>query len=201
MSSGEIVLLDLEWIAFAAGAAAGDDGNFPGMAAGEEEDFGRNDVDGIHDGVVGLFEESVCISLGEEFTDLPDFGGRVDGAEAFCHDRHFGSSKIFRGGVDLSVGVGDAEVVEVDEGEVADARAGEGLGGPGPDAADAYDRDASFVDPFGGGLAVEATDASETWGDVVHGQQGIIRQAPRRCRRMLARAVVVRNCRRFMLVE
>ena len=113
MSSGEIVLLDLEWIAFAAGAAAGDDGNFPGMAAGEEEDFGRNDVDGIHDGVVGLFEESVCISLGEEFTDLPDFGGRVDGAEAFRHDRHFGSSKIFRGGVDLSVGVGDAEVVEV----------------------------------------------------------------------------------------
>ena len=63
----------------------------------------------------------------------------VDALDALGHDGCFWFSDSFRKGVNLAVHIGQAEVVEVHEGELANARTGQGFRCPGSDATDADD--------------------------------------------------------------
>ena len=64
--------------------------------------------------------------------------------------------------MDLAVDIGNAEVIEVDEGEFPDSRACQGFGDPGTHPALTNDHGVAAVEFFESGLAVEACDAGET---------------------------------------
>ena len=67
----------------------------------------------------------------------------------------------FNGGVDLPVGVSEAEVVKIDQGEFSDAGAREGFDGPGSDSAKSNDHDMGSGEFFKRGKAVKSGDASK----------------------------------------
>ena len=95
-------------------------------------------------------------------TDMPGFEGvvsddpglGVDQAGALGHQLRLGLAHGPTEGVKLSVEVGDADVVEVDQAEGANARAGQGLCGIAADPAEPYDQDTGSLE----GLPAVATD-------------------------------------------
>src|SRR5690554_266121 len=64
--------------------------------------------------------------------------------------------------MELAVDVGDADVVQVDEGNPADSAASQGLRRPGADPADADDAHMGSRQNIQGVLAVKPLDATET---------------------------------------
>jgi len=168
---GEVVDTNLRGIGAASGSAAGDDGDVVLTTGCEEVAFGADGVDGIDDGI-GRGGEEVCRRfLGVE--DLLDgrFGLGVDEVDPFGESGCLGSADGFGGGVDLAVGIGDAEVIEIDESEFSDTGAGEGFCGPRPHATQANDHDVASGEFFEGGESVKPGNASEAVEKVVgHGK-------------------------------
>ena len=72
-----------------------------------------------------------------------DSGFGVDAPNAFFHDRDLRCADIAAEGRQLAIDVGDANLIEIDEGEFADAGAGEGFGCPRAYPADSNDADMS----------------------------------------------------------
>ena len=106
-------------------------------------------------------EEIVHVAVGEEFLAFDDLDLRLDRPQPRGHhaDLRFAVGAVER--VDLAVGVGDAEVVGVDQGHAADAAAREAFRGPAADAADADHGDFRPAEAFQRGQAVEASDAGK----------------------------------------
>jgi hypothetical protein len=108
------------------------------------------------------------VGRGEECLDGMDRAVRVDGLEALGRDLNLGLTERAGEGVELTVGVADADFVEIDQGELADSTAGEGFGGPGTDAAEADNADVGMAQAFGAGNTDQALDAAETSLERVH---------------------------------
>ncbi len=158
---GEVGDPDGGGVAPAAGGAAGDEGDAAVAAEGDEAAFVADAVDAVDDVVEGLVEDVVGGGGGEELLDGMDGGGGVDDANTVGEGFGFGLSDGGVEGVDLAVDVGDADFVEVHEGEAAEAGAGEGFDAPGTDAAEADDAHVGVAQACECGAAVEAGDAAE----------------------------------------
>ncbi|MNP20898.1 hypothetical protein D3C76_1134950 [compost metagenome] len=88
--------------------------------------------------------------------------GRVDRADALGHHLDLGLAHRAIEGVDLPVGVGHADVVQVEQGNLADPAARQRLGRPRADAADTDDRHMAGSQALQAFAPVQAGDATET---------------------------------------
>ena len=73
----------------------------------------------------------------------------------------FGSPNGVGGSVNLTAGVGEAEVVEIDKRELSHAGAGEGLDGPRSDSAEPDNHDVGFRESLERSDAVKSSDPAE----------------------------------------
>jgi hypothetical protein len=64
--------------------------------------------------------------------------------------------------VDLAIDVADANIVHIDQGQLADARAGERLHGPGTDSAETYDADVGTAQSSQAGASEQPGDSAES---------------------------------------
>ena len=138
---GEVCGADAGGIPAPAGCAAGDGEDVAVVELGEQECLVRGVVNGIDDGIEAWFEDAVGgLGVEKAWFDVDGCLG-MDGADALGHGIGFLSADLPVHGVELAVDVGEADFVEIDEGEVADAGAGESFDGPGADAANPDDGD------------------------------------------------------------
>ncbi len=145
-----------------AACTARDDDRQPESAGfGENEGFDRRAVHGIHDTVEPGGEEAVGAAFQKEFRQRQDLALRVDLAHPLGQHTDLCLPHCVSQGGELAVGVGDADVIHVDQRQVADATASQGLHHPGADAADTDDGDPGGVQAGQGSGAVEAGDAAE----------------------------------------
>ena len=140
MCAGEVVDLDLRGIPPSAGSSTGDDLDFVIAASGKEMDFGSGRIDGVEDDV-GLFSQKDFVRGAFAVEGLPnnDLYFRIDCTESVGEDGGFGFANGFGDGMDLSVHVGDAKVIEIDEGEFSDSRSCQSLADPGADTSEPND--------------------------------------------------------------
>ena len=74
----------------------------------------------------------------------------------------FGSAQLAIEGVDLAIDVADANIVHIDESQLADARAGERLYRPGANSAETYDADVGIAQSSQAGASEEPGDSAES---------------------------------------
>lgn len=119
--------------------SADDERDVAFAAVGDEVDFVFRIVHGIDDEAVVIFKKTRCRALGVEFMQTMDLAFWCYLLDAGGH--HLGLRLAYGAseGVDLAVDVSDADFVEIDERELADARAGEGFCCPAADSTDADD--------------------------------------------------------------
>ena len=106
-------------------------------------------------------EDGFDVLFGDEVPDDRDVAERVDVPDARRHGIRLGRAHRRVRREHLPVDVGDADDVEVDEGEGADAAPGQRLRGPRAHAAHPEDRDVRGGELFEAPVAVEATRALE----------------------------------------
>lgn len=100
-------------------------------------------------------------------------GSGIDGEDALSENDSLGLSDGFVGSVNLAVGIGETEIVEVDEGELPDSGAGEGFDGPGSNSAKSNDHDVSVGEALERSEAVKSGDASKAI-EIVLGHRRIL---------------------------
>ena len=94
-------------------------------------------VDGIHHGVELLANHGFHIGSRHELHPGLNPAIGIDGAESFGHDLDLGLPEGAIQGVQLAVGVGNADLIQVDQGQGTNATAHQRLGCPGTNAAKA----------------------------------------------------------------
>lgn len=171
--AGEVVEADLGGVGSSSGPAAGNDGDVMVTAGGEEVAFCTDGVDGIDDGIGCRGKEFVGVLLGVEGLLDGAAGVGIDLEDAFGENDGFGLADGFGGCVDLAVGVGETEIVEVHEGELADAGAGQGFNGPGADSTESDHHDVGPGESFERSDAVKPGDASKSI-EIVFGHGSIL---------------------------
>ncbi|MNY50342.1 hypothetical protein D3C86_1858380 [compost metagenome] len=87
---------------------------------------------------------------------------RIDRADALGHRLDLGAADVADMGMDLPVGVGHADIVQIEQRNLAHPAARQGLGRPGTDAADADHRHMGGGQPLKANSAVQAGNAAET---------------------------------------
>src|SRR5690606_21162062 len=114
----------------------GDDLDLAPLAPGDQRCLGGHAVDAV-DHRVELFGDVLGHGLaGDEISHRMDLAGRIDGADACRHLVDLGLAHGALNGMHLPVGVGDADVVQVEQRDLAHAGTGQCFGGPGTDTAD-----------------------------------------------------------------
>ena len=127
---GQVRHADACGIAPTASAATGDGVDFPAVAFCDEQGFVARVVDGVDDGVEAGVEDFGGGFFVKEAGDDLDFASWVDGECALGHGFGFLAADLAIHGVELAIHVGDADFVQIDECDVADAGSGEGFHGP-----------------------------------------------------------------------
>ncbi|GAA16702.1 conserved hypothetical protein [Pseudomonas aeruginosa NCMG1179] len=90
-----------------------------------------------------------------------DPAGRVDGPDARRHHLDLGLAHRAFDGMHLAVGVGHADIIEVEQGNLADAAAGQRFRRPGTDPADADHRDVAIGQALQPLATVQPADTAE----------------------------------------
>jgi len=159
-ASGSLKVLfrSVTWI-----CAGGDDLDLAPLAPGDQRRLGRHAVDAV-DHRVQLHSDVLSHGLaGDEVGYRMDHTGRVDGADALGHHLHLGLADTAGDGMHLAVDVGDADVVQVEQGNLPDPGACQRFGRPGTDAADADHGHMGGLQAREAFLAVEAGDTAESF--------------------------------------
>ena len=118
-------------------------------------------VDGIDDIVVLVEVERVGGLFGKDLLKGSNLGRGVDGQESILECLHLDLTYGLGGGHQLTVDVGDAHAVGIDDGELADARAHQTLGTPRTDATHAKEDDALLTDALHGLIAQQQFGTAE----------------------------------------
>ena len=131
------------------------------MTGSEEVTFGTDRVNRIDNSVGGGGEENFGIFFGIEslLNRTACFG--IDLEDSFGKNDRLGLPNGVGGSVNLTVGVGETEVVEIDKRELPHAGAGEGLDGPGPNSAESNNHDMGFGESLERNDAVKSGDAAK----------------------------------------
>lgn len=115
------------------GPPARDDGDLPPGARRDERRLRGGPVDRVQAGRRGgreACEDLVDVARRHEVVDQGDSAIRIDLLQAFLHHIDLHPPDRSRQGVELSIRVGDADVVKVDQDEVPNPRPAQRLGGP-----------------------------------------------------------------------
>lgn len=136
-----IVNLDLARIKLVGSTHAGDN-RYPLFTAEFYQGrLGGKVVDGVQH-VIGLWNKQLFgIFPGEKGLDRIDLCGGIDVAQSLRHDFDLGSANCAGKGMDLPVDVGQADVVEIDQCDMADTGPSQRFSGVAADPADAADHD------------------------------------------------------------
>jgi len=163
----EVVDANLGGIGSTARSAAGDDGDVFFAAGGKEVALWADGVDGVDNDVRVCREEFLRVFFGVE--GLPDLAmcAGVDRGDAGCEGSSFRLTDGLGSGVNLTVDIGEAEVVEIDKGEMAHPGASEGFDGPRTDSAQADDHDMAAGEFLQGRESVESRDSAEAIAKVI----------------------------------
>ena len=95
---------------------------------------------------------------------LGDADAGVDGLEALGHGVGLGSAEASVLSMDLPVGVGHAEVIRIDQDEMADSGAGKAFRCPRSDTSDADNEHGGLLEALESGVSVESGDPGEAFG-------------------------------------
>src|SRR5262249_21970221 len=128
---------------------------------GEKKTFRGHVVDCVQNDSGSAGEDGFARVLIIKALDRINGRGRIDFTEAFRHHADFLFSHQAADGMELAVGVGDANVVEVNESDAADAGAGEAFRGPTSDSAHADDHDVRAEQTLHSFVTEQAPDAVE----------------------------------------
>ncbi|MNR49187.1 hypothetical protein D3C85_1685270 [compost metagenome] len=99
---------------------------------------------------------------GDEVIHLDHLAIGVDGTNALGHDFCLEAADRALHGVDLTIGVGDADVIHVDQGDLVDAGTGQRLGCPGADPADPHHADLGLAEGTKSALTIKTGNAPES---------------------------------------
>ncbi|MNJ60041.1 hypothetical protein D3C77_557520 [compost metagenome] len=94
---------------------------------------------------------------------------RVDGPQALGHDLGLGAADIALLGMQLTVGIADADIIEVEQGDFAHAATGHGFGRPGADPADTDDGYVGLAQALQAVVTVQPGDTGKAWIFCTHG--------------------------------
>jgi hypothetical protein len=141
---GEVGHLNARAIKATCATAYGDHAQSAATGFIDQTTLWRKCIDGINDDAIKTFEDFGWIIAGEEARVLGDLNLRVNGAGTIGHDSGFVESVVPRDGVQLTIRIGDADRVAIDEGEVADAGASEGFDRPRSYATQADDHEVTL---------------------------------------------------------
>ena len=126
----EIAGADERGVAATTGAADGEDIEAQLAGLCDDQGLGRHAVNGVdYEGVAGV-NELIGIDRREECMMEGDAAGGIDAADALGEDVDLRAAKFAIEGGELAVGVGDTDIVQIDEGKMADSGTGEGLRDP-----------------------------------------------------------------------
>ncbi|MNV91530.1 hypothetical protein D3C71_1860330 [compost metagenome] len=89
--------------------------------------------------------------------------GRVDRPQALGHDLDLGSPDLPFEGMRLAVGVAHADIVQIEQGDLAHAAARQGLRRPRADPADTDDRHVGLTQPQQAIVTVQPGDSGKAW--------------------------------------
>ena len=119
----------------------------------DEQSFVFQTIYGVDDVIVSFDLETISSFCAINLLERIDFGGRVDGQQAFFECFHFDLTDGFGSGHQLSVDVGYANSVRIDNGEIFDARTHQTFCAPASYSAYAEDDNSHFTDLFESGIS------------------------------------------------
>ncbi len=153
-AEGQVRHPDARRITPAARAATGHCEDVATAAFGQQQRLVPGAVDGVDHRVKALRKDLRSRGFIEKLRHDTNVPGRVNGTRAIGHGLGLLAADLPVHGVELTVHIGQADFVEIHQGEVSHAWASQGFDGPRPDASDANHRDAGFEETLKRGLPV-----------------------------------------------
>lgn len=158
---GEVVGAHPGGIAFSPGSPGDDERNVSLPAGGDEKGFFLDGIDRIDDDVEPVREQSFGGVFGEKGETFVNDEFRVDESHPFGERGDFEAPHRSVQRRELPVHIGDADLVEVNEGDLPDTAAGERFRSPGADPAHADDGDMRGAECWQGRRSVKTGDSRE----------------------------------------
>ena len=175
----EIATAHLRRIAPSACAADRQHRNSAPAGSCDDERLDRHPIHRVHHPVVRLprrFQEPVGRAFQEKRGHRFHRATRVDAPDPLREHLHFGTPDLALHRGKLAVGVGDADIVHVDQRQAAHARTRQRLGGPGTDAAHADHRHVGARKAFQRVASIKTAQAPKAFGInrlLIHRNDGI----------------------------
>ena len=137
---GNVGNMDLCRVKLGRRSHAGDNGDSPLQATDDQMDLAGKMVNTVHNIIVGTGKEKVAVFSCIEITIRDDFSLGVDETQPVGHNLHLGFADRAIHGMELPIHVGEADIVEIDDSQPADAGATEGLGSKAANSAQTENR-------------------------------------------------------------
>ena len=100
------------------------------LTGADDERLDRHAVHGINNKIERTREQTGCIALGQKLDHGRNFTSGVDGVHTIGQDRDLGLADGLSERGEWAIDVGDADVIEIDQRQSADAAARKGLDHP-----------------------------------------------------------------------
>ena len=155
---GQIGHLQQGWIRQSARAASHHYRDLVATAVMHQFGFETYAIDGVDHIVILLVDVGGDIRSGQKIIDGVDPGIRIDRKDTFSHRLDLGLTISGLRGMDLSIAIGDANVVMVYQSDLTDTGPGQRLYGPGAYPTNANDTKVSLLNPSKGLRAIETLD-------------------------------------------
>ena len=122
-------------------AARRHQGNLVTTTVGDQRRFWPHAVDGVNHIAVAFAHILRDVICRHKVVDHRDLTFRVDQADTLRHDLRLRQTKVIAQGVDLTVGVGDANVIHVNQRDCANTGSRQRFCRPRPHTTNAHDAD------------------------------------------------------------
>ena len=161
LGAGQVAHAYLGDVGAAASGADDDERKLSASAPGDKFDLAAKTVAGIEHQVVASVEQFGQVSRRQELGDDLDLHARIDGQAAFGQYRALAAAELPIQCMQLAVGVGKANLIRVDQGQLANAASGQRLDSPRSHAPQADHADVFAGQALGAATAVEPVDAGK----------------------------------------
>ena len=128
--------LDLRWVNLTARPAGGDQRHFVAATPGDKRRFRPDAIDRVDNIAKADAKIFRHVFRGHEIIHHRHPTLRVDKTNTLCHHFRFRQPDVAAQGMDLAVGIGDADIVHIDKGDRPDAGSRQRFRRPGADPAD-----------------------------------------------------------------
>ncbi|MNN40052.1 hypothetical protein D3C81_1541120 [compost metagenome] len=144
-------------------ATGGDDADLAPLAPANQCSLGHHTVDAVDDEVELLGDVLGHGIAGNEVSYRMHRASRVDRPQALGHDLDLGPTHLPFQGMGLTIGIADADIVQVEQGNLAHATARQRLGRPRAHPADTDDRYMGLFQPLQAIVAIQPGNAGKAW--------------------------------------